>query len=249
MQYRGNFLLMSFTTMFLNIYFLAFYLILAKLTNNNFLGWNKDELIFFLGTEIICHSLFMSFCFFNVFTLPEKIRTGDFDFILVKPMSSRFLLSTSQFDISMFTQTVLGIGLCIYAFIKLQIKLSIGRLALYILFIINGVILMYLISFTLMSAAFFFGRISSSGTSFPYRCFFSLYWFARRPENIFSTSTIHILTYMCPVLLIVNLPTKIMIKTVDYVTIIYALILTPICFALTHLLWKKGLKRYESASS
>lgn len=249
MQYRANFFLMSFTTMFLNIYFLIFYLVLAMLTNNNFLGWNCDELLFFLGTEIICHSLFMSFCFFNVFTLPEKIKTGDFDFILLQPINTRFMLSTNQFDTSMFVQSFLGVGLCIYSLIKLEMKVSLIKFLLYVLFVINGVILMYLCAFMLMTLSFFFGRVFSTGTNFPYRGFFSLYWFARRPENIYTATTIKFLTYVCPLLLIINLPVKIMIKSVDKTTIIFALLFTILLFKASQIIWKKGLRRYESAGS
>ena len=45
MERRGNFLLMSVTTTFLNLYFLFYYLVLADRMSNNFLGWSKNELL------------------------------------------------------------------------------------------------------------------------------------------------------------------------------------------------------------
>ena len=249
MERRGNFLLMSVTTTFLNLYFLFYYLVLADRMSNNFLGWSKNELLFFLGTEILCHSTFMATCFYNVFTLPDHVRTGSFDFLLIKPVNTRFLLSTRNFNFSTFSQILFGIALTTYSYIKLGFKFSLAKLLLFIILILNSVMIMYLIGFTLMCLAFYFTKISSYGSVLPYRGFFAIYWFARRPENIFSSHVIQLLTYVCPVLLIVNLPCKWMIRSTSPITIIWAFVFSILFFALSHMLWKKGLQKYESASS
>lgn len=249
MERRGNFVLMSITTSFLNLYFIFYYLVLAARLDNNFLGWNKYELLFFLGTEILCHSTFMATCFYNVFTLPDHVRTGSFDFLLIKPINTRFLLSTRNFNLSTFSQVFLGIGLTTYSYLKLGFNFSLFKLLVYIVLILNSVFIMYLIAFVLMSLSFYFTKISSYGSVLPYRGFFAIYWFARRPANIFSPGIIQILTYFIPVLLIVNLPCKWMIRVTSTQTIIWSFVFSPIFFLLSQILWKKGLKKYESASS
>lgn len=249
MQFRGNYLLMVITTAFLNLYFLVYYLVLIERVGNNFLGWDKYQLLFFLSTEIICHSLFMAFCFYNVFSLPEQIRTGNLDFLLLKPVSTRFLLSTRYFNFATFTQTLLGLGLGIYSLIHLEVTITTGKILFYLLFILNSVFLMYLIAFTIMILAFFFIKVSASGSILPYRGFFALYWFARRPEEIYTNLIIMILTYGIPLLLIINLPAKWVVKSVNGWLIVWSLVLTPVLFGITQWIWKIGLKRYESASS
>lgn len=249
MNYRFNFILMAVTTIFLNVYFIAFYLVLAQLSNDNFLGWNKYQLLFFLGTEIICHSLFMSFCFYNVFSLPEEINTGNFDFLLLQPVNTRFNLSTSHIDISMFTQTILGVGLCVFSACNLKLTVTLAEIAVYIVLIINSIFLMYLISFGLMSISFFFGKIFTSGSSFPYRGFFSLYWFARRPQSIYPKIFNNILTYVIPLMLIINLPVNTILNDINYHLTLYAFLTTFVVYKITTKIWRKGLLRYESAGS
>ncbi len=249
MQFRGNYLLMVITTAFLNVYFLIYYMVLIERVGNNFLGWNQYQLLFFLSTEVICHSLFMAFCFYNVFSLPEQIRTGSLDFLLLKPVSTRFLLSTRYFNFATFTQSLLGLCLGIYAFSHLDIKITFGKVILYVLLIINSVFIMYLISFLIMILAFFFVKISASGSILPYRGFFSLYWFARRPEEIYTNLMIMVMTYAIPLLLIINLPAKWMVKSVDGSLVLYTFVFSSLFFAFTQWLWRIGLKRYQSASS
>ncbi|MHC1683131.1 MAG: ABC transporter permease [Clostridiaceae bacterium] len=249
MEYRGNYILMVFTTAFLNIYFLVYYLVLVNRTGNNFLGWNKYELLFFMATEVICHSMFMAFCFYNVFSLPEQVRTGNFDFILLKPISARFLLSTRNFNFSTFTQILLGIGIAIYSLFHLDVKIDALKIIIYIAFILNSVFIMYLIGFTLMTLSFFFTKVSSSGSILPYRGFFALYWFARRPEEIYTNTMIRALTYGIPLLVLINLPSKWIVKSVDLNTIIWSIVVTPVFFIISQLLWRYGIKHYSSASS
>lgn len=249
MQFHKNFLLTVLTTTFLNAYFLVYYLILIQRMGNNFLGWHRFQMLFFMATEVICHSLFMAFGFYNVFSLPEQIRTGSFDYTLLKPMSPRFILSTRYFNFATFTQVFVGIGLAIYSLVNLEFIFDFWKIFLYIIFILNSVFIMYLIGFTIMVFSFFFVKISASGSVLPYRGFFALYWFARRPEEIYSKTFLLLLTYVLPLLLIVNVPAKWMVRSLDGSLIIWTIFFTPLFFVFTSFLWKIGLKNYQSASS
>lgn len=249
MEFRGNYILMVVASIFLNLYFLIYYMILVNRLGNNFLGWGRYEMLFFVATEVICHATFMSLCFYNVFSLPDQVRTGNFDFILIKPINARFMISTRNINFAAFTQALLGVGLAIYSLMQLNVKITLLKVTVYVAFIINSIFLMYLIGFCLMVLAFFFTKVSASGSILPYRGFFALYWFARRPEEIYSNVVVMFLTYCIPLTLIINLPAKWMVKAVSVNTLLWSLVVTPVFFALSHWFWKVGLKRYQSASS
>ena len=73
--------------------------------------------------------------------------------------------------------------------------------------------------------------------------------FMRRPEDIYSKLVKFIFIFALPLIVIVNFPAKVMVKTLSPGWIIWAFAVSAILFVLNSRLWKVALKRYESASS
>src|SRR5438045_7408549 len=95
-------------------------------------GWSKWEVILLVGTHQMIAQLFQAFFFVNVSNIPELVRTGRLDSLLVLPIDSHFAVSTKQFGLDSVLNAILGGIVVIVALTKLHITPIVGAVLLYI---------------------------------------------------------------------------------------------------------------------
>src|SRR5438046_9219355 len=61
--------------------------------------WTKWEVVLLIGTHQIIAQLVQAFFFVNVANIPELVRTGKLDSLLVFPIGSPFAVAAKQFDL------------------------------------------------------------------------------------------------------------------------------------------------------
>src|ERR1700693_3431248 len=59
--------------------------------------WTKWQMVLLVGTHQIISQIFQGFFFTTLANLPELVRTGKFDFVLLQPVDSQFTISVRQF--------------------------------------------------------------------------------------------------------------------------------------------------------
>src|SRR3954466_8703628 len=70
--------------------------------------WTKWEVVLLIGTHQIIAQLFQAFFFVNVANVPELVRTGKLDSLLVLPVDSQFAVSTKQFSLDSVINAIVG---------------------------------------------------------------------------------------------------------------------------------------------
>ena len=70
--------------------------------------WTKWEVVLLVGTHQMIAQLFQAFFFVNVANIPELVRTGKLDSLLVLPIDSQFAVSTKQFGLDSIVNAILG---------------------------------------------------------------------------------------------------------------------------------------------
>src|SRR6476659_3675962 len=70
--------------------------------------WSKWEVILLIGTHQMIAQLFQAFFFVNVANIPELVRTGKLDSLLVLPVDSQFAVSAKQFGLDSIVNAALG---------------------------------------------------------------------------------------------------------------------------------------------
>src|SRR6266446_6763348 len=70
--------------------------------------WSKWEVVLLLGTHQMIARLFQALFFVNVSNIPELVRTGKLDSLLVLPIDSQFAVSTKQFGLDSVLNAILG---------------------------------------------------------------------------------------------------------------------------------------------
>src|SRR3954468_12669536 len=70
--------------------------------------WTKWEVVLLVGTHQIIGQIFQAFFFVNIANIPELVRTGKLDSVLVLPIDSQFSVSSKQFSLDSIINAVLG---------------------------------------------------------------------------------------------------------------------------------------------
>lgn len=205
--------------------------------------WSKWDVVLLLGTHQMIAQLFQAFFFVNVSNIPELVRTGKLDSLLVLPIDSQFAVSTKQFGLDSVLNAILGGVVVIVSLSNLHITPSAGMVLLYLVAVCFGVSVHYSIMLSLAAASFWIVR--AQGLVYGY---FNFLHIARYPDVIFPGVFRFI---FFPVVIVANIPARLLIKPLGHPEwLMFHLVLAgSIAFCLSRAFWRFALRRYSSASS
>jgi viologen exporter family transport system permease protein len=208
--------------------------------------WTKWEVVLLVGTHQLIAQIFQAFFYSNLANLPELIRTGRLDFLLIQPIDTQFAVSTKQFGLDNLVNAVIGIAFVVTSLIKLAVVPTPGQIALYVAAIFMGVMIHYSVLFCL--AAFSFWIVRSQGLIYGY---YSLFNLGRYPDVIYRGLFKFVFSWIIPIIVVTNVPARLLIRAGDAPgpLILQLLLATLIAASATRLFWLAALKRYASASS
>src|SRR5205807_9829805 len=116
---------------------------------SNIGGWSQWEVILLIGTHQMIAQIFQAFFFVNVANIPELVRTGKLDSLLVLPIDSQFAVSTKQFGLDSVVNAAVGGMVVGVALSKLAIIPTPMSILLYIIAIGFGIAVHYSIMLSL----------------------------------------------------------------------------------------------------
>ena len=208
--------------------------------------WSKWEVVLLIGTHQLIGQIFQAFFYVNVANLPELVRTGKLDFLLLQPIDSQFAVSTKQFGLDNVVNAMVGVGIVIFSLVKLAVLPSVTQVLFYIVAIAFGVTVHYSIMFFLATMSFWIVR--AQGLIYGY---YNLFNIARYPETIFRGVFRFIFTWLVPVIIVANIPAKMLIDSFAHpFSLMLRLMLPTLLVSLgTRAYWKFALRHYSSASS
>src|SRR5687767_7283884 len=96
MTFRANFLIDCVSTITWSLMDLGFYVLVVFRQTSQIgqdTGWGEWEFYTFLATTKLINGLVQAFFMPNCEEVSELIRTGNFDFALLKPIDTQFLIS------------------------------------------------------------------------------------------------------------------------------------------------------------
>jgi ABC-2 type transport system permease protein len=208
--------------------------------------WSKWEVILLVGTHQMIAQLFQAFFFVNVSNIPELVRTGRLDSLLVLPIDSQFAVSAKQFGLDSVLNAILGGIVVIVSLTKLHVVPSPAMIVLYLVAICFGVAVHYSIMLTLAAISFWIVR--AQGLVYGY---FNFLHIARYPDVIFPPIFRFIFGWLIPVVIVANIPARLLIKPLDQPgwLMLHLVIAGSIAFLLSRIFWRFALRHYSSASS
>src|SRR6266478_3070125 len=215
--------------------------------NVNRIGdWSKWEVILLVGTHQIIAQLFQAFFFVNVANIPELVRTGKLDSLLVLPIDSQFAVSTKQFGLDSIVNALLGGVLVCVSLGKLGFVPNVISVLLYLIALIFGIAVHYSIMLGLAAVSFWIVR--AQGLVYGYFNFLNI---ARYPDAIFPRIFRFIFGWIIPVVIIANIPARLLIKSLGQPgpLMLHLVIASMVIFWLSRVFWRFALRHYSSASS
>jgi ABC-2 type transport system permease protein len=250
MTFRGNLLITIVTRLF---YFVAqvalFEIIYRQVVAID--DWTRPEYFAFLATGMLINSLVETFFMPNCANFSELIRTGNLDFVLLKPIDPQFLISFEKMELAMLNQAILALALLGYALVRIGAPIDPVRAGMYILFVTVGVAFFYSLMLILASTSVWLGR--NTGL---YDFWFYIIIFARYPREIYSGSMAgdalqFTFSFMIPILLVVTVPSRVLLAKVlepSWLTLV-ALAAAFVGLAVSRTIFRWSLRAYRSASS
>jgi ABC-2 type transport system permease protein len=208
--------------------------------------WSKWEVVLLVGTHQISAQLFQAFFFMNISNIPELVRTGKLDSLLLLPVDSQFAVSTKQFGLDSILNALLGCAVVIVSLSQLHIVPGVVSVLLYIVALAFGVAIHYSIMLALAAVSFWI--IRAQGLVYGY---FNFLQIARYPDVIFPKTFQIVFGWVIPVIIVANIPARLLVKPLsDPVRLSFHLAAAAtIAVLVSRTFWNFALRRYSSASS
>ncbi|MCU0606010.1 MAG: ABC-2 family transporter protein [Candidatus Edwardsbacteria bacterium] len=208
-------------------------------------GWGRHEILFIFGIAQAVFGLF-NVLFTNLFELSGRyILEGGFDRVLLRPLGSYFQVVTERIDLEDLPGVLLGLLMAGYAAGKLHLDPTPGRVALVALALANGCAI-YAAVFTALAGLTFWFRDRGSIAS----VVLMLEGFARYPATIFGKWLQSVLTWVVPFAFAAFYPSAWLLRKPGSGTMVVLAPLAALAAALVAAaVWRRGVRRYESAGS
>ena len=241
-QYRSNTFAMTFADLiWVAVEFAFFEVIYSNVGAIN--GWGRNETFFFLGIFISSDALFTTLFQRSFWEFPYLINKGDLDILLTKPVHAVFLATTKDIN---FTQIVnLFLGLWIIHRYGQAAGFAGGFAWIGVFFWINiGLFTQFLMRFISVVCAFWLERgITVSAL------YYQLYSLSNKPSGLYPNVVRYLIKTAIPFAFIGSIPAQALMGRLPLSDYFLVAAVLAIYVWFCALFWKKGLKRYQSASS
>lgn len=207
-------------------------------------GWTAAEVLMLVGIYRVMEGLINLLVAPNMMAVSGYIRRGDLDFLLLRPVSSQFLISLRLLSLPELANILVGLGLIIYGARVTAIAPSPADLAASLLFGLSGLILLYALWFGIVTLTFWLVSVDTLDT-----LFYSLFEAGRYPVSFFKGAIRALLTFVIPVAFATTFPTQALLGIIQPAFLLWGLLLAALALLLTHAFWQYALRHYSSASS
>ncbi len=244
MTFKTNFVLWIVVEMLWFALQLSFISVLYMHTDH-IVTWTKWQVVMLIGASHFIQQLFQAFFLINCANLSELVRTGKLDFLLLLPVSTRFVVSLRQVDLGAFFNAVTALGVMAYAARQMHLVPTAIQVLGFTVLCLAGIAIHYSLMFLLASISFW--TVRAQGIVWGY---YNLFQVARMPDEAFRGFFKVFFTFAIPMLLVSNVPVRLLIdKLSSPLPLLLLLAMSVLCFALSEWGWRASLRRYTSASS
>jgi len=222
------------------VFFFGF-LYFLLLGNSTLAGYTSNQIIFFFLTFNLI-DVITQFLFREVYNFRPMIVNGDFDLVLVRPLSALFRVLMGGADVIDLVTIPPLIGLTIYYGVLLHP--SFYETVLFLVLLANGFLIATAFHIIVLSLAIV--TLEVDHTVMIYRDLTSL---GRLPVDIYKQPLQAFLTYLIPVGIMITLPAKALMGLVAPMGILLAFFVGAVALFVSFRFWNYALTKYSSASS
>jgi ABC-2 type transport system permease protein len=207
-------------------------------------GWDAPSALivisFFMGLRAILEGMISP----SIVGLVEQIRSGAFDYVLLKPVDAQFMISASRYEPWKIFDLVGAIALVVYAFVQRGHAPAIGDVCVGIVLLGGGVLAMY--SLWIVAAAVSFWVVRLDNLNYLLGAIFDT---ARWPVQVFRGAWRIVFTFVIPVAVMTTFPAMALLGQLDARTVLATLAGVVAMLGISRLVWRAAIRNYTSASS
>jgi viologen exporter family transport system permease protein len=247
LAFRSNFLVkVSVEVLWLAILIAFFKTIFAR--THSLAGWSEPDYFFFIGCYFALNGLIETLFFENCNEFAELVRTGDLDFLLLRPIDEQFLVSLRKIDWGTAPNVLMGAALMAVALVQKGWGFDLMRVVTFLITFCCGIAIGY--SFMLILTTLSVWLVRNQSLMEMWWLFSSL---ARYPREIYQGRWAEPLgrffTYAVPILVVSNVPANAMVRLLDPGMIAWTIVAAIVSLYLSRRFFQHALRSYRSASS
>jgi len=207
--------------------------------------WGRGEMVLYIGTFSMINAINMFIYFFGVIGIPDKIKSGEMDLYLTKPISPLLRLTFEKINPGSFPLIIMSAFIIAYGIDLVNIQITIEKIVAYVFWITVMSILFYELEVIIRSISFFvisnssITRIEEAGLELcmqlPGIAFYGVY------KLIFCC--------ILPYGIMATIPVQSLVGDLNLTGAIYGVMVIVGFTVITCLIWKREIKNYNSASS
>lgn len=243
MQYRADFVVQGAMSLAWTALALFPLLVLYD-ERDSVAGWAFAPALVVMGLFTIMRGVLEGAINPSLLAVVERIRTGSFDYTLLKPADAQFLVSTARFEPWRIVDVLAGVGIVVYAFVRLGRAPAPADLATALVLLLSAVAVMYSLWILIVAAAFWVVRLDN--LSFLLGAVFDA---ARWPIQVFRGVWRIIFTFIIPLALMTSYPAMAVLGRLSATTAALCLAGAAAFFTLSRTVWTLAIRSYTSASS
>jgi ABC-2 type transport system permease protein len=207
-------------------------------------GWRQEDILALVGVYILVGGIIGVVIQPGMEELIESGHDGTLDFTLTKPADAQMLVSVRGINIWSLIDIVLGLGVLIYALVRLGQRVGGGEALEFTLMLAAGIVIIYSFFLVLATLSFWFVRVENFLTIFQ-----SMYEAGRWPVSLYPGWLRYGLTFVVPVAFATTVPVEALTGRLTWVTLLIAIAIAILLFALSRWFWRIGLRHYSGASA
>lgn len=241
LEYRVNFIIAALTS-FGSLSGSLFALFLFYQGDYTFQGWSWEEALVVLGVFTLLQGFSATFLAPNLNQIVRQVQLGTLDFVLLKPISSQFWLSTRTVSPWGVPDILFGLATIGYAGHQLGITSSAYFRAIPPL--LFGVLSLYSLWFMLGATSIWFVKIYNVTEVLR-----GLLEAGRFPMAAYPVAYRFFFTFIVPVAFLTTIPAETILNRSELSWIVGAGLLAAILLLVSRAFWRFALRFYTSASS
>jgi len=241
--YRGNAVLTATEGMVQLGLAVAALLLLFQYTDQ-VAGWSASQMLVVMGLYRLVDGIISTQIAPNMLEVSGLIRRGELDLLLLRPVSSQFLVSVRKVALFELTSVVLGLALVVVGGQLSGVTWTLLATVEALLFLLCGVTILYSLWFFLVTWTFWLIRVDTLETLFS-----TAMQTARYPVDVFKGAVRSVLTFVIPVAFATTFPARALLGTGDPRLIVVGLGLATGTLWASAAFWRYALRSYSSASS
>jgi ABC-2 type transport system permease protein len=207
-------------------------------------GWDAPSALIVMAYFTALRALLEGIVSPSLVDLVEKIRSGSFDYVLLKPIDAQMAVSASKYEPWKIFDLLGAIAIAIYAFSQRGAPPAPADAALGLGMLVAGAVAMYSVWIACAAVSFWVGRLDNLMYLLS-----AIFDTARWPVQVFPNVWRIVFTFVIPVAIMTTFPAMALLGKLSLTALLATIAGALAMLVVSRLIWRAAIRSYTSASS